>query len=169
MKLALHALDEVAHHGGEIGLLRDLYLQPGPICAGATGLGAFPGRALQCSFLDPWFGAGRLGPVTGCRTGRDEDRQASAANECSLGQSFGQAVVQDEGRHSLIGRRWRGACDLTFPPLLLGTFPSAKKVLLDLFKSNDHFGVHLQHRASDAGFLERGVLPSQCDRVPSRP
>jgi hypothetical protein len=23
--LALHALDEVAHHGGEIGVLRDLY------------------------------------------------------------------------------------------------------------------------------------------------
>lgn len=47
LKLALHALDEVAQTGGEIGLLRDLYLQPGPICAGATGLGAFPGRALQ--------------------------------------------------------------------------------------------------------------------------
>ncbi len=27
LKLALHALDEVAHHGGEIGLLRDLYLR----------------------------------------------------------------------------------------------------------------------------------------------
>jgi hypothetical protein len=25
--LALHALDELAHHGGEIGLLRDLYLR----------------------------------------------------------------------------------------------------------------------------------------------
>lgn len=25
--LALHALDEVAHHGGELGLLRDLYLR----------------------------------------------------------------------------------------------------------------------------------------------
>lgn len=29
LKLALHALDEVAHHGGEIGLLRDLYLREG--------------------------------------------------------------------------------------------------------------------------------------------
>jgi hypothetical protein len=29
LKLALHALDEVAHHGGEIGLLRDLYLRQG--------------------------------------------------------------------------------------------------------------------------------------------
>ncbi|MEV4903180.1 DinB family protein [Streptomyces albidoflavus] len=28
-KLALHALVEVAHHGGEIGLLRDLYLREG--------------------------------------------------------------------------------------------------------------------------------------------
>jgi DinB superfamily len=27
LKLALHALDEVAHHGGEIGLMRDLYLR----------------------------------------------------------------------------------------------------------------------------------------------
>jgi len=27
LKLTLHALDEVAHHGGEIGLLRDLYLR----------------------------------------------------------------------------------------------------------------------------------------------
>ena len=27
LKLALHALDEVAHHGGEVGLLRDLYLR----------------------------------------------------------------------------------------------------------------------------------------------
>ncbi|GGQ23050.1 DinB family protein [Streptosporangium pseudovulgare] len=27
LKLALHALKEVAHHGGEIGLLRDLYLR----------------------------------------------------------------------------------------------------------------------------------------------
>jgi hypothetical protein len=27
LKLALHALDEAAHHGGEIGLLRDLYLR----------------------------------------------------------------------------------------------------------------------------------------------
>ena len=27
LKLALHALDEVAHHGGEIGLLRDLHLR----------------------------------------------------------------------------------------------------------------------------------------------
>jgi hypothetical protein len=27
LKLALHALHEVAHHGGEIGLLRDLYLR----------------------------------------------------------------------------------------------------------------------------------------------
>ena len=27
LKLALHALDEVAHHGGEIGLLRDLYVR----------------------------------------------------------------------------------------------------------------------------------------------
>jgi hypothetical protein len=27
--LALHALDEVAHHGGEIALLRDLYLREG--------------------------------------------------------------------------------------------------------------------------------------------
>jgi hypothetical protein len=29
LKLTLHALDEVAHHGGEIGLLRDLYLREG--------------------------------------------------------------------------------------------------------------------------------------------
>jgi hypothetical protein len=29
LKLALHALDEVAHHGGEIGLLRDLYRTTG--------------------------------------------------------------------------------------------------------------------------------------------
>lgn len=29
LKLALHALDEAAHHGGEIGLLRDLYLREG--------------------------------------------------------------------------------------------------------------------------------------------
>ena len=29
LKLALHALDEVAHHGGEIALLRDLYLHEG--------------------------------------------------------------------------------------------------------------------------------------------
>ena len=29
LKLALHALNEVAHHGGEIGLLRDLYLREG--------------------------------------------------------------------------------------------------------------------------------------------
>ncbi|EST26288.1 hypothetical protein N566_24085 [Streptomycetaceae bacterium MP113-05] len=29
LKLALHALVEVAHHGGEIGLLRDLYLREG--------------------------------------------------------------------------------------------------------------------------------------------
>lgn len=29
LRLALHALDEVAHHGGEIGLLRDLYLRQG--------------------------------------------------------------------------------------------------------------------------------------------
>ncbi len=29
LKLALHVLDEVAHHGGEIGLLRDLYLREG--------------------------------------------------------------------------------------------------------------------------------------------
>ncbi|MGH3750624.1 MAG: DinB family protein [Micromonosporaceae bacterium] len=29
LKLALHALNEVAHHGGEIGLLRDLYLRKG--------------------------------------------------------------------------------------------------------------------------------------------
>ena len=29
LKLALHALREVAHHGGEIGLLRDLYLREG--------------------------------------------------------------------------------------------------------------------------------------------
>jgi hypothetical protein len=29
LALALHALDEVAHHGGEIGLLRDLYLRQG--------------------------------------------------------------------------------------------------------------------------------------------
>jgi hypothetical protein len=29
LKLALHALDEVAHHGGEIALLRDLYLREG--------------------------------------------------------------------------------------------------------------------------------------------
>jgi hypothetical protein len=29
LKLALHALDEVAHHGGEIGLLRDLYRREG--------------------------------------------------------------------------------------------------------------------------------------------
>lgn len=29
LKLALHALDEVAHHGGEIGVLRDLYLRQG--------------------------------------------------------------------------------------------------------------------------------------------
>jgi hypothetical protein len=29
LKLALHALDEVTHHGGEIGLLRDLYLREG--------------------------------------------------------------------------------------------------------------------------------------------
>ncbi|MHC8564046.1 hypothetical protein ACW23B_26400 [Streptomyces albidoflavus] len=28
-KLALHALVEVAHHGGEMGLLRDLYLREG--------------------------------------------------------------------------------------------------------------------------------------------
>ena len=28
-KLALHALKEVTHHGGEIGLLRDLYLREG--------------------------------------------------------------------------------------------------------------------------------------------
>ena len=27
LKLALHALNEAAHHGGEIGLLRDLYLR----------------------------------------------------------------------------------------------------------------------------------------------
>ncbi|MBR7835721.1 DinB family protein [Actinospica durhamensis] len=27
LKLTLHALDEVAHHGGEIGLLRDLYVR----------------------------------------------------------------------------------------------------------------------------------------------
>ena len=27
LALALHALDEVAHHGGEIGLMRDLYLR----------------------------------------------------------------------------------------------------------------------------------------------
>jgi len=27
LSLALHALDEVAHHGGEIGLMRDLYLR----------------------------------------------------------------------------------------------------------------------------------------------
>ncbi|WP_194919489.1 DinB family protein [Catenulispora rubra] len=29
LALALHALDEVAHHGGELGLLRDLYLREG--------------------------------------------------------------------------------------------------------------------------------------------
>lgn len=29
LKLALHALKEVTHHGGEIGLLRDLYLREG--------------------------------------------------------------------------------------------------------------------------------------------
>jgi hypothetical protein len=29
LALALHALDEVAHHGGEIGLMRDLYLRQG--------------------------------------------------------------------------------------------------------------------------------------------
>jgi hypothetical protein len=29
LKLAFHALNEVAHHGGEIGLLRDLYLREG--------------------------------------------------------------------------------------------------------------------------------------------
>ncbi|MFL1432856.1 MULTISPECIES: DinB family protein [unclassified Nocardiopsis] len=29
LKLALHALVEVSHHGGEIGLLRDLYLREG--------------------------------------------------------------------------------------------------------------------------------------------
>lgn len=29
LQLALHALDEVAHHGGEIGLLRDLYVRQG--------------------------------------------------------------------------------------------------------------------------------------------
>ena len=29
LKLTLHALDEAAHHGGEIGLLRDLYLREG--------------------------------------------------------------------------------------------------------------------------------------------
>jgi hypothetical protein len=29
LKLALHALDEAAHHGGEIGLLRDLYQRQG--------------------------------------------------------------------------------------------------------------------------------------------
>jgi hypothetical protein len=29
LKLTLHALDEVAHHGGEISLLRDLYLREG--------------------------------------------------------------------------------------------------------------------------------------------
>ncbi|MDP9868679.1 hypothetical protein J2S55_007945 [Streptosporangium brasiliense] len=29
LKLALHALVEVAHHGGEIGLLRDLYIRQG--------------------------------------------------------------------------------------------------------------------------------------------
>jgi hypothetical protein len=29
LKLALHALREVAHHGGEIGLMRDLYLRKG--------------------------------------------------------------------------------------------------------------------------------------------
>ncbi|MFT4263065.1 MAG: DinB family protein [Nocardioides sp.] len=29
LKLALHALSEVTHHGGEIGLLRDLYLREG--------------------------------------------------------------------------------------------------------------------------------------------
>lgn len=29
LQLALHALDEVAHHGGEIGVLRDLYLRQG--------------------------------------------------------------------------------------------------------------------------------------------
>ena len=27
LKPALHALDEASHHGGEIGLLRDLYLR----------------------------------------------------------------------------------------------------------------------------------------------
>jgi hypothetical protein len=29
LKLALHALEEVAHHGGEIAVLRDLYLREG--------------------------------------------------------------------------------------------------------------------------------------------
>jgi hypothetical protein len=29
LALALHALDEAAHHGGEIGLMRDLYLRQG--------------------------------------------------------------------------------------------------------------------------------------------
>ncbi|ACU73372.1 conserved hypothetical protein [Catenulispora acidiphila DSM 44928] len=29
LALVLHALDEVAHHGGEIGLMRDLYLRQG--------------------------------------------------------------------------------------------------------------------------------------------
>ncbi|MFD8749095.1 hypothetical protein [Streptomyces sp. NPDC059616] len=59
LKLALHALDEVAHHGGEIGLLRDLYLQPGPICAGATGLGPF--RAGLCSAHFWILGSGQAG------------------------------------------------------------------------------------------------------------
>jgi hypothetical protein len=34
LALTMHALDEVAHHGGEIGLLRDLYLRAGSPRAG---------------------------------------------------------------------------------------------------------------------------------------
>ena len=36
LALALHALDEVAHHGGEIGLMRDLYLRQGDGASAAS-------------------------------------------------------------------------------------------------------------------------------------
>ncbi|HVX47183.1 MAG TPA: DinB family protein [Mycobacteriales bacterium] len=39
LKLVLHALDEIAHHGGEIGLLRDLYLRASDPGAGEPAPG----------------------------------------------------------------------------------------------------------------------------------
>lgn len=59
--------------------------------------------------------------------------------------------------------------ELAEPFFAFGFGDPVFEVVADLFEAGLFVQSDDQDRAADAGFSERSVLPSRCDRVPSRP